>query len=235
MKLEKNDNINLKVKKCKGINMKKNFKIAISLFLSMIFVLSIPGCSNGKNNSSMGRYVEEKYESLTGVSVGGLNLLKDNKIGMLGYSEEDKQTLIFTSEDGGKTWSSRKFELPKKEEKKTCLNNMKFLNNGKMLISYYFEEENISTSEEEIFSDESIAYEEPVFLYAIVDTEGTIINLDLDFSIYSDDGSTGLLNNNFKCGANGDIFITASSNNEKIVQLDSETFKEKTFMKLMNG
>lgn len=225
--------------------MGRNLRRVLSLLLSMTFILSVVGCSKGKAETSMGRYVEEKYESPAGVYVQGLSLLEDNKIGMIGYSQDEWKPVALISEDGGKTWDERIIELPKEEGKETYTNNIGFLSNGKILLSYYFqepmiqfedgtiddsigvEEENESTSEDGLIADEDIIYEEPEFLYAIVDTDGTVTNLDLELSIYNDDESMSYGYNNFKCSINGDVFFTAGSNNEKVVQFDGETFEEK--------
>lgn len=217
-----------------------NFKKIISMLLSLTFVLSIAGCSNGNGKSSMGRYVEEKYESPEGVYVQSLNSLQDNKIGMVGYSEDEWGPVAFISEDGGKTWTESSIELPKQEGKETYTNNIAFLNNGKILMSYYFEdpmpeieEGTVDDSmavegEDGVMSEEDFVYTEPEYKYSIIDTDGTISDVDLDLSIYNDDDeSMGFGYNGFKSGSNGDVFFLAGSNGEKVVQFDSETFEEK--------
>ena len=74
---------------------------------------------------------------------------------------------------------------------------------------------------------EEFTYEEPEYKYATVDTDGNLTDIDLDLSIYNDDDSMEMGYNNFKCSLNGDVFFTAGSNNEKVVQFDGETFEEK--------
>ena len=218
--------------------MGRNLKRMLSLLLSLTFILSIAGCSKGEGKSSMGRYVEEKYESPAGVNVQSLSLLENDKIGMIGYSNEDWKPVAYISEDGGKTWSENAIELPKEEGKETYTNNIGFLSSGKILLSYYFEEpmpeiedgivdDTMGVEGEEGAITDDFEYKEPEYLYALVDTDGTVTNLDLDLSIYNDDEAMGWGYNNFKCDTNGDVFFTAGSNGEKVVQFDGETFEEK--------
>ena len=217
-----------------------SFKRLLSITLAATCMVSVVGCSNqGKGKSSMGRYVEEQYEVPEGVGVQNLTLLDNDKIGMTGYSMEDGNPVAFISEDGGKTWTENSIELPKEEGKETYTNNIGYLSNGTILLSYYFEEP--FTEMEEGVIDDSVAvegeggvnsgedYEVPEFKYATVDTNGNLNNIDLDLSIYNDDDSIemGMPYVNFKCDLNGDVFFTAGSNGEKIVQFDGETFEEK--------
>ena len=219
--------------------MGRNFKRMLSLLLSLTFILSIAGCSKGQGKSSMGRYVEERYESPEGINVQSLSLLENDKIGMIGYSNEDWKPVACISEDGGKTWTQTSIELPKEEGKETFANNMGYLSNGKILVSYYFETpmpeiqqgevDDSTTTEGENgeIAEEDFAYEQPEFLYSIIDTDGTATNIDLDLSVYNDDEEMGGGYNSFKCNLSGDVFFNVGSNGEKIVQFDGETFEEK--------
>lgn len=222
--------------------MGKNFKRMLSILLSLTLMLSIVGCSKGEGKSSMGRYVEERYESPEGVNVQGITLLEDGKLGMIAYSNEHWKPVAFISEDGGKTWTENSIELPKEEGKETYANNISYLSNGKILISYYFQEpmpemedgilddstvgEGGAIAEDEVVT-EDLLYEEPEFKYAVIDTDGTVTDIELDLSVYNDDKSMGVGHNNFKAGSNGDVFFLAGSNGEKVVQFDGETFEEK--------
>lgn len=222
--------------------MGKNFKRMLSILLSLTLMLSIVGCSKGEGKSSMGRYVEERYESPEGVNVQGITLLEDGKLGMIAYSNEHWKPVAFISEDGGKTWTENSIELPKEEGKETYANNISYLSNGKILISYYFQEpmpemedgilddstvgEGGAIAEDEVVT-EDLLYEEPEFKYAVIDTDGTVTDIELDLSVYNDDESMGVGHNNFKAGSNGDVFFLAGSNGEKVVQFDGETFEEK--------
>lgn len=222
--------------------MGKNFKRMLSILLSLTLMLSIVGCSKGEGKSSMGRYVEERYESPEGVNVQGITLLEDGKLGMIAYSNEHWKPVAFISEDGGKTWTENSIELPKEEGKETYANNISYLSNGKILISYYFQEP-MPEMEDGILDDstvgeggaiakdkvvtEDLLYEEPEFKYAVIDTDGTVTDIELDLSVYNDDESMGVGHNNFKAGSNGDVFFLAGSNGEKVVQFDGETFEEK--------
>lgn len=216
------------------IRLKKIISIALTLTLS----LGIVGCSKDSGKSSMGRYVEERYQVPEGVEVQNLSLLDNDKIGMIGYSTEDFTPVAFVSEDGGKTWTEEAIELPKEEGKETYTNNIGYLSDGTILLSYYFQEP-VTEMEEGVVDDsmsvdsddgaisEEFTYEEPEYKYATVDTDGNLTDIDLDLSIYNDDDSMEMGYNNFKCSLNGDVFFTAGSNNEKVVQFDGETFEEK--------
>ncbi|WP_195963988.1 ABC transporter substrate-binding protein [Clostridium cuniculi] len=222
--------------------MGKNFKRMLSILLSLTLMLSIVGCSKGEGKSSMGRYVEERYESPEGVNVQGITLLEDGKLGMIAYSNEHWKPVAFISEDGGKTWTENSIELSKEEGKETYANNISYLSNGKILISYYFQEpmpemedgilddstvgEGGAIAKDEVVT-EDLLYEEPEFKYAVIDTDGTVTDIELDLSVYNDDESMGVGHNNFKAGSNGDVFFLAGSNGEKVVQFDGETFEEK--------
>ncbi|WP_195986392.1 extracellular solute-binding protein [Clostridium sp. D53t1_180928_C8] len=217
--------------------MGRNFKKMLSILLSLTLMLSIAGCSKGEGKSSMGRYVEERYDVPEGVNVQSVSLLENDKIGMIAYSNENWKPVAFISEDGGKTWAENSIELPKEEGKETYTNNIGYLSNGKILLSYYFQEpmpdnppvgegENGAIAEEGVVNEE--VYKEPEFKYAVVDTDGTLTDIELDLSVYNDDDeSMGAGYNNFKCSTNGDVFFTVGSNSEKVVQFDGETFKEK--------
>ena len=137
-----------------------------------------------------------------------------------------------------KTWTEEAIELPKEEGKETYTNNIGYLSDGTILLSYYFQEP-VTEMEEGVVDDsmsvdsddgaisEEFTYEEPEYKYATVDTDGNLTDIDLDLSIYNDDDSMEMGYNNFKCSLNGDVFFTAGSNNEKVVQFDGETFEEK--------
>lgn len=120
-----------------GIRLKRILSMALTLTLS----LGIVGCSKDGGKSSMGRYVEERYEVPEGVEVRNLSLLENDKIGMTGYSTEDWKPVAFISEDGGKTWTGSSIELPKEEGKETYVDNIGYLSNGTILLSYFFEED----------------------------------------------------------------------------------------------
>lgn len=222
-----------------GIRLKRILSMALTLTLS----LGIVGCSKDGGKSSMGRYVEERYEVPEGVEVRNLSLLENDKIGMTGYSTEDWKPVAFISEDGGKTWTGSSIELPKEEGKETYVDNIGYLSNGTILLSYFFEEPFTEMEEggiddyiavegegqEGLVGEDEFIYEEPEYKYATVDTDGNLTDIDLDLSIYNDDDydSMGMGYSNFKWNSNGDVFFTAGSNGEKVVQFDGETFEEK--------
>ena len=89
------------------IRLKKIISIALTLTLS----LGIVGCSKDSGKSSMGRYVEERYQVPEGVEVQNLSLLDNDKIGMIGYSTEDFTPVAFVSEDGGKNMDGRSYRV----------------------------------------------------------------------------------------------------------------------------
>lgn len=91
--------------------MGKNFKRMLSILLSLTLMLSIVGCSKGEGKSSMGRYVEERYESPEGVNVQGITLLEDGKLGMIAYSNEHWKPVAFISEDGGKIMKNQNLSM----------------------------------------------------------------------------------------------------------------------------
>ena len=111
-----------------------SFKRMLSILLTLTLALGIVGCSKDGEKSSMGRYVEERYEVPEGVEVQTLSLLENDKIGMIGYSREDWKPVAFISEDGGKTWTQNSIDLPKEEGKETYTNNIVYLSNGTILL-----------------------------------------------------------------------------------------------------
>ena len=211
--------------------MGKFLKRVLSTLLLSTLVLSIAGCSKWQGKSSMGRYVEERYEIPEGVDVQELTLLENDKIGMIAYSQTEWKPVAFISEDGGKSWTENSIELPKEEGKETYTNNIRYLSNGKILLSYYFQEPMPEINKDEVGEDglskEELVYKDPEFKYAVINTDGTFRAIDLDLSKYNDEDQMGWGYNNFKSGKNGDVFFIAGSNNEKIVQFDGETFEEK--------
>ena len=221
--------------------MGKNFKKIMAITLSFTLAVGITGCSKGSGKSSMGRYVEERYESPTNGYAQNLTTLEDGRIAMFGYSEETSKESAFISEDGGQTWTNESIELPKQEGKETYTNNIGYLNDGRILVSYYFADPYVEPSEDEGAVDDSLStegedseimnegdysYEEPEFKYAVIETDGTITDIDLDLESYND-GEESWGYNTFKCAPNGDVFFSAGSNNELVVQFDGETFEEK--------
>lgn len=210
--------------------MGKFSKGELSIFLVSMLLFSIVGCSSSKGNSSMGRYVEERYESPVDVDVQSITLLESDKIGMIAYSKIDWKPVAFISEDGGKNWTENAIKLPEEEGKETYANNIGYLSNGKILLSYYIQDPIPEISKEdlgeEVLRKEDFVYVEPEFKYAVIDTDGTLI--DVDLSIYNDEEQMQGGYNNFKGNKNGDIFFSAGSNNNKIVQFDGETFEEKS-------
>lgn len=211
--------------------MGKLSKRVLSILLLSMLLFSIAGCSNGQGNSSMGRYVEERYESPEGVDVQSITLLENDKIGMIAYSQTDWKPVAFISEDGGNSWTENAIELPKEEGKETYANNIGYLSNGKILLSYYSQDPMPEITKEDLGEDglakEDLVYVEPEFKYAVIDTDGTLIDVDIDLSIYNDAEQMGGGYFNFKGNKNGDVFFLAGSNNEKIIQFDGETFEEK--------
>lgn len=221
--------------------MGKNLKKIMAITLSFTLAVGITGCSKGSGKSSMGRYVEERYESPTNGYAQNLTTLEDGRIAMFGYSEETSKESAFISEDGGQTWTNESIELPKQEGKETYTNNIGYLNDGRILVSYYFADPYVEPSEDEGAVDDSLStegedseimnegdysYEEPEFKYAVIETDGTITDIDLDLESYND-GEESWGYNTFKCAPNGDVFFSAGSNNELVVQFDGETFEEK--------
>ncbi|WP_300902645.1 ABC transporter substrate-binding protein [uncultured Clostridium sp.] len=205
-----------------GANLKKILSIALTLTLCFGMV----ACSTKGGKSSMGRYVEEKYELPEGVEVQNLSLLENDKIGMIGYSTDDFVPVFFISEDGGKTWTKNDFKLPKEEGKETYFNSIGYLNDETILLSYYFQEQLNENESKELITESS--YENPKYKYGTVDKEGNLKEIDLDFSVYNDDEeSTDGSYSNFKSSLSGDVFFSTGSNNEKIVQFDGKTFEEK--------
>ena len=164
--------------------MGKNLKKIMAITLSFTLAVGITGCSKGSGKSSMGRYVEERYESPTNGYAQNLTTLEDGRIAMFGYSEETSKESAFISEDGGQTWTNESIELPKQEGKETYTNNIGYLNDGRILVSYYFADPYVEPSEDEGAVDDSLAtegedseimnegdysYEEPEFKYAVIE------------------------------------------------------------------
>ena len=57
-----------------------SFKRMLSILLTLTLAFSIVSCSKDGGKSSMGRYVEERYEVPEGVEVQSLSLLENNKV-----------------------------------------------------------------------------------------------------------------------------------------------------------
>lgn len=159
----------------------RKFKKILSIALTLILCFGMVACSTNGGKSSMGRYVEEKYELPEGVEVQNLSLLENDKIGMIGFLEEDFVPVFFISEYGGKTWTKNDFKLPKEEGKETYFNSIGYLNDETILLSYYFQEplnENAEGNEE---LAKEFNYENSKYKYATVDKEGNLKEIDLDF------------------------------------------------------
>ena len=106
-------------------------------------------------------------------------------------------------------------------ESPTNTNNIGYLNDGRILVSYYFADPYVEPSEDEGAVDDSLStegedseimnegdysYEEPEFKYAVIETDGTITDIDLDLESYND-GEESWGYNTFKCAPNGDVFF----------------------------
>ena len=206
--------------------MGKNLKKIVAITTALTMIAAITGCSKGNEKSSMGRYVEERYEAPTNSYVNELSILEDGRIAMLGFSNETNTPISFISDDGGQNWTTQDLELPKQDGKETYTNNIGYLSDGRILVSYYFEEPYVEPTEGETQSEENYVYEEPEYKYSIIETDGSISDIDLDLTSYNTDSdSSGY--NNFKCAPNGDVFFSVGSNQELIVQFDGKTFEEK--------
>ena len=206
--------------------MGKNSKKIVAITTALTMIAAITGCSKGNEKSSMGRYVEERYEAPTNSYVNELSILEDGRIAMLGFSNETNTPISFISDDGGQNWTTQDLELPKQDGKETYTNNIGYLSDGRILVSYYFEEPYVEPTEGETQSEENYVYEEQEYKYSIIETDGSISDIDLDLTSYNTDSdSSGY--NNFKCAPNGDVFFSVGSNQELIVQFDGKTFEEK--------
>ena len=60
--------------------MGKNLKKIMAITLSFTLAVGITGCSKGSGKSSMGRYVEERYESPTNGYAQNLTTLEDGSL-----------------------------------------------------------------------------------------------------------------------------------------------------------
>lgn len=206
--------------------MRKNLKKIVSIATILTMSITIIGCSVTNEKYSMGRYVEERYETSTNNYINELSILENGKIAMLGFSNETNKPISFISDDGGQNWTTQDLELPKQDGKETYTNNIGYLSDGRILVSYYFEEPYVEATEGETQTEENYVYEEPEYKYSIIETDGSISDIDLDLTAYNTDSdSSGY--NNFKCAPNGDVFFSAGSNQELIVQFDGKTFEEK--------
>ena len=206
--------------------MRKNLKKIVSIVTILTMSITIIGCSVTNEKYSMGRYVEERYETSTNNYINELSILENGKIAMLGFSNETNKPISFISDDGGQNWTTQDLELPNQDGKETYTNNIGYLSDGRILVSYYFEEPYMEATEGETQSEENYVYEEPEYKYSIIEDDGSISDIDLDLTAYNTDSdSSGY--NNFKCAPNGDVFFSAGSNQELIVQFDGKTFEEK--------
>ena len=204
--------------------MGKNSKKIVAITTALTMIATITGCSKGNEKSSMGRYVEERYEAPTNSYVNELSILEDGRIAMLGFSNETNTPISFISDDGGQNWTTQDLELPKQDGKETYTNNIGYLSDGRILVSYYFEEPYVEPTEGETQSEENYVYEEQEYKYSIIETDGSISDIDLDLTSYNTDSdSSGY--NNFKCAPNGDVFFSVGSNQEFIVQFDGKRFE----------
>ena len=57
--------------------MGKNSKKIVAITTALTMIAAITGCSKGNEKSSMGRYVEERYEAPTNCYVNELSILED--------------------------------------------------------------------------------------------------------------------------------------------------------------
>ena len=135
--------------------MGKNSKKIVAITTALTMIAAITGCSKGNEKSSMGRYVEERYEAPTNSYVNELSILEDGRIAMLGFSNETNTPISFISDDGGQNWTTQDLELPKQDGKETYTNNIGYLSDGRILVSYYFEEPYVEPTEGETQSEEN--------------------------------------------------------------------------------
>ena len=114
--------------------MGKNSKKIVAITTALTMIAAITGCSKGNEKSSMGRYVEERYEAPTNSYVNELSILEDGRIAMLGFSNETNTPISFISDDGGQNWTTQDLELPKQDGKETYTNNIGYLSDGRILV-----------------------------------------------------------------------------------------------------
>lgn len=205
--------------------MSKKLKRVFSIAMSLALMVSAVGCSGGgTKKSTMGRYIEERYEGPKEVHIQNVIKLEENKIGMVAQNYEGGLT-SFISEDGGQTWNETKIELPKQDGKETVTNSSNMLKDGRILINYYFMEPWTppSEGEEETLNKEDM-FENIEYKYAVVNQDGTV--KDIEFKTTSSQEGMNPGYSQFIVASNGDIFYSTWEGNA-IVQLDGQTFELK--------
>lgn len=205
--------------------MSKKLKRVFSIAMSLALMVSAVGCSGGgTKKSTMGRYIEERYEGPKEVYIQNVIKLEENKIGMVAQNYEGGLTSLI-SEDGGQTWSETKIELPKQDGKETVTNSSNMLKDGRILINYYFMEPWTPPAEgEEDTSNKEDMFENIEYKYAVVNQDGTVE--DIEFTTTSSEEGMNPGYSQFVLANNGDIFYSTWEGNA-IVQLDGQTFEVK--------
>lgn len=205
--------------------MSKKLKRIFSMAMSVALMVSAVGCSGGgTKKSTMGRYIEERYEGPKEVYIQNVIKLEENKIGMVAQNYEGGLTSLI-SEDGGQTWSETKVELPKQDGKETVTNSCNMLKDGRILINYYFMEPWTPPAEgEEDTSNKEDMFENIEYKYAVVNQDGTVE--DIELTTTSSEEGMNLGYSQFVLANNGDIFYSTWEGNA-IFQLDGQTFDVK--------
>lgn len=219
--------------------MGKKIKKLLSIVLSLALVTSIAGCTSGEKKTSMGRYVEERYEAPKEVWIQNMTKLNSGNIAMVSqtYLEDKVGLTYYLSEDGGKTWSESFLDLPKQEGKDIAIMSCVVLPNEKTFINYYFMEPWVEPSPDEekpdINLDKEDMFENIEYKYALIGKDGSFeeIQIELPETENSDEMYYGM--HQVKAASNGDLFITTGEGN-KIIQFDGETFEEKNIFEQEN-
>lgn len=213
--------------------MSKKFKRLFSMAMCLAMMVSIVGCSGGTKKSSMGRYVEERYEAPKDVYIQNIVKLESGQLAMAAqsYNETGVNLISYLSEDGGKTWNETSIELPKQEGKETQVMSTSILNDGRILINYYFMEPWVEPEADENgniidegFNKEDM-WENIEYKYGIISQDGTIEDVEIA-SPETEEGGMHYGMSEFKSASNGDLFYSTGKG-DSVIQLDGATLEQK--------
>ena len=191
----------------------------ISFILSFIVLFTFTGCSKTKvtykeENDQLGisqeNYCEEIIKIADDLSViNNISKVDDGSIIAVGL-DKDSSELIYISHDNGKSWKRKEIQHLTFGDNNVIIGAINILNNGNLLVSYFVID---SVNKETV-------------KYGLIDNQGEIREINISFELEST--SSNNIDNSptmFTSLNNGDIIFISEYN--EIIQLDTNTFKEK--------
>ncbi|WP_250674787.1 ABC transporter substrate-binding protein [Paraclostridium ghonii] len=190
----------------------RKIRKSISIMMIAIFVITmVTGCGSGKKITK-GGYIGTDLKLPEGMkAVTGIGTLDNGDIAVIGFGEDLKNQLYYTSSDNGKSWNDKKIKTPELPEGSNIISsNIK--GDGSVLIVYEIQlQENLDTKQ----TDREASPENPEKKAVLIDTSGNSTEVAIDKELLNRSGE-------LKVDNNGDIYLQDYEKN-KIVRLDGKT------------